>query len=119
MGTRSPARSAAARNDPIPCNAGRSRSAIYERENLPWVGHTLELAGTTVFELQTRPCDQVAHRRADEAFTCAREGRHTGTGPSPTSWYATCRPLFFAYRVSGSVTVTRSPSRDASAAEEH
>src|SRR6185437_3413417 len=32
----------------------------------------------------------------------------TSTGPSPTSWYATYRPLFLAYRVSGSVTVTRS-----------
>jgi hypothetical protein len=43
------------------------------------------------------------------------------TGPSPTSWYATCRPLFLAYRVSGSVTVTRSQpkTRDASAAEGH
>src|ERR1700761_790169 len=32
----------------------------------------------------------------------------TSTGPSPTSWYATYRPLFLAYRVSGSVTVARS-----------
>src|ERR1700759_2206818 len=32
----------------------------------------------------------------------------TSTGPSPTSWYATYRPSFLAYRVSGSVTVTRS-----------
>jgi hypothetical protein len=53
-------------------------SATDERENPPWVRHTLELAGTTVFELQTRPCDQVAHCRADEDLTCAREGRHTG-----------------------------------------
>ena len=31
-------------------------------------------------------------------------------GPSPTSWYATCRPSFAAYRVSGGPTVARSPS---------
>src|ERR1700749_3008138 len=35
----------------------------------------------------------------------------TSTGPSPTSWYATYRPLFLAYRVSGSVTVARSQPR--------
>ncbi|HEX3192424.1 MAG TPA: hypothetical protein VHS30_21845, partial [Streptosporangiaceae bacterium] len=29
--------------------------------------------------MQTRPCDQVAHCRADEDLTCAREGRHAGT----------------------------------------
>jgi hypothetical protein len=32
------------------CTASQSRSATDEREDPPWVRHTLELAGTTVLQ---------------------------------------------------------------------
>ena len=84
------------------------------------VPHTFELTWEPHGPRSTgSPCDQVApqSRRGPPPALARADTR--APAPSPASWYATCRPLFFAYRVSGSVTVTRSPSRDASAAEEH